>query len=294
MTIETQSKGDAFASQPNRPETSPVPAIPILPAYTGASSAQPLLRRHLPWLLAPLVLMALLALWELLVWLGDYPTFVLPAPRIVAAKFAAVLADGSLLRHTAVTLREVLLGLLFGVGAGLLLGYALGKNRTIERLVSPYLVTSQSVPIVAIAPLLVIWFGNGLLSKVLVCALITFFPTLISTIVGIRSVDADLRDVMRSLQATRWQHFRLLELPSALPVIFAGLKLSVILAVVGAVVGELIGANAGLGYLINLARGVFDTPLIFVAILGLVLIAQLLYLTVALIEWRLLRWQAKE
>jgi NitT/TauT family transport system permease protein len=133
-----------------------------------------------------------------------------------------------------------------------------------------------------------------LLSKVLVCALITFFPTLISTIVGIRTVDADLRDLLRTLQASRWQTFRLLEMPSALPVVFGGLKLSVILAVVGAVVGELLGANAGLGYLINLARGVFDTPLIFVAILGLVVIAQALYLAVVLVERRMLRWQAKK
>jgi NitT/TauT family transport system permease protein len=140
----------------------------------------------------------------------------------------------------------------------------------------------------------VIWFGNGLLSKVLVCALITFFPTLISTIVGIRSVDTDLRDLLRTLQASRWQTFRMLELPSALPVVFGGLKLSVILAVVGAVVGELLGANAGLGHLINLARGVFDTPLIFVAILGLVVIAQVLYRTVEWVERRVLRWQEKK
>ncbi len=143
----------------------------------------------------------------------------------------------------------------------------------------------------AVAPLLVIWFGSGLISKVLVCALITFFPTLVSTMVGIRSVDADLRDLMRSLRAGRWQMFRLLELPSALPIIFGGLKLSVILAVVGAVVGEFVGADVGLGFLINLARGVLDTPLMFVAVLSLIVIAQALYLTVAIAEHVCLRWQ---
>ena len=135
-----------------------------------------------------------------------------------------------------------------------------------DRLLAPYIVASQSIPIVALAPLLVIWFGSGLTSKVLVCALIAFFPTLISTIVGIRNVDPDLHDLMRSLRASRRQIFRLLELPAALPVIFGGLKLSVILAVVGAVVGEFVGADVGLGFLINLARGVLDTPLMFVAI----------------------------
>lgn len=248
-------------------------------------------RRHRDLLLAPLFIGAALLLWDLLVRWQEYPVFVLPAPAVVARKFAAVLADGTLLVHAQATLLEVLLGLLLGVSLALALGYLLGKNVTVERLVAPYLVASQSVPIVALAPLLVIWFGSGLLSKVLVVALITFFPTLISTIVGLRTVDDDLRDLMRSLKAGRRQTFLLLELPSALPVLLGGLKLSAILAVVGAVVGELMGASAGLGYLINLARGVLDTPLLFAAILSLVIIAQMLYGAVLLLERRTLRWQ---
>ena len=155
----------------------------------------------------------------------------------------------------------------------------------------PTLSPVRVFPSWAIAPLLVIWLGSGLASKVLVTALITFFPTLIATIVGIRNVDADLHDLMRSLQASRRQIFRLLELPAALPVIFGGLKLSVILAVVGAVVGEFVGADVGLGFLVNLARGVLDTPLMFVAVFTLVLIAQALYLTVSALESFTLRWQ---
>jgi NitT/TauT family transport system permease protein len=205
-----------------------------------------------------------------------------------------VLADGALSRHAGVTLTEIGLGLGLGLSSALVLGYLLGKSRTIERLLAPYIVASQSIPIVAIAPLLVIWLGSGLLSKVLVCALITFFPTLISTIVGIRSVDNDLRDLMRSLRASQWQIFTLLELPSALPVLFGGFKLSVILAVVGAVVGEFAGADVGLGFLINLARGVLDTPLMFVAVFCLVVIAQTLYLIVALLERSALRWRNEE
>lgn len=182
---------------------------------------------------------------------GDYPPFILPTPFAVAQKAFAVLADGSLLHHAAVTLL-IALGLTLGVGTALVLGYVLGKNRAVEQFVAPYLVASQSVPVVAIAPLLVIWFGSGLLSKVLVCALITFFPTLISTIVGLRTVDRE-RHLMRSLKANRWQTFRKLELPSALPIVFGGLKLSVILAVVGAVVTvQFMGASAGLGFLISL------------------------------------------
>jgi len=249
------------------------------------------IQRYRQIVLGLVVISVALVAWELLVRWQEYPAFILPGPMLVARKFVQVAADGSLLRHMGITLREVLIGLVLGVSAGLALGYALGKNRTIEALVAPYLVASQSVPIVAIAPLLIIWFGNGLFSKVLICALITFFPTLINTVVGIRNVDEDLRDLMRTLRAGWWQTFRLLELPAAMPVIFGGLKLSVILAVVGAVVGEFAGADAGLGYLINLARGVLDTPLMFVAVFALVLIAQALYLTVAWIESVTLRWQ---
>ncbi|MEM7530828.1 MAG: ABC transporter permease [Chloroflexota bacterium] len=244
-----------------------------------------------PALLVPIVIAVGIVAWDWLVQWQDYPPFILPSPERVGKKFLTTLADGTLLRHAQVTLYEVGLGLLWGLLLAFGMGYALGKNRTLERLLSPYIIASQSVPVVAIAPLLIIWFGSGLTSKVLICGLITFFPTLMSTIVGIRNVDADLGDLMRSLRATRWQMFWLLELPSALPVIFGGLKLSVILSVVGAVVGEFVGADVGLGFLINLARGVLDTPLMFVAVLSLIAIAQLLYLGVSLLERYYLRWQ---
>lgn len=246
---------------------------------------------YLPIILAPFVLVLGLLAWEGLVRWQGYPAFILPSPLVVWQKFLTLLMDGTLTRHATVTLIEIAIGLTVGVVTACLLGYLLGKNRFVEQLVAPYIVASQSVPVVAIAPLLVIWFGSGITSKILVCALITFFPMLINTIVGIRNVDQDLYDLMRSLRANRWQLFKLLELPAALPVLLSGLKLSVILAVVGAVVGEFVGADVGLGFLINLARGVLDTPMMFVAIFCLVVIAQFLYLTVALVERRYLHWQ---
>jgi NitT/TauT family transport system permease protein len=257
----------------------------------GAGRVRRWLGENLQVLLVPVVIAAGLLAWDLLVRWQEYPAFILPRPGVVWQKFLTVAADGTLWRHTRVTLLEIGLGLALGLSTALALGYVLGKHPLVERLVAPYVVASQSIPIVAIAPLLVIWLGSGLTSKVLVTALITFFPTLISTIVGIRNVDADLHDLMRSLRATRGQIFRLLELPAALPVIFGGLKLSVILAVVGAVVGEFVGADVGLGFLINLARGVLDTPLMFVAVFALIIIAQILYLTVTAIESVSLRWQ---
>lgn len=249
------------------------------------------LARQRSRLVAPVVLAAVIGLWALLVTWQGYPPFILPSPMLVWQKFLTMLAGGALWLHIGVTLVEIALGLLIGLSTAFALGYLLGKHHALERIASPYIVASQSIPIVAIAPLIVIWMGSGLASKIAVTALITFFPALIATIVGIRSVDPDLHDLMCSLRATRAQLFWKLELPAALPMIFGGLKLSATLAVVGAVVGEFMGANAGLGYLVNLGRGLLDTPMMFVAILLLVVIAQALHFAVVALEGRLLRWQ---
>lgn len=236
------------------------------------------------------VVLALLT-WELVVHLWDFPAFILPPPSLVWNRLTQVLLDGSLLRHALVTLSEVISGLVLGVSVATSLGYALAKWPAVERLLSPYVVASQSVPIVAIAPLLVIWFGPGMISKVLICALIVFFPVLVNTVVGLHSVPEDLRDLMRSLKATRWQTFRLLEAPAALPVFLGGLRIGATLAVIGAVVGEFVGADRGLGFLINRARGQYDTALVFVALLALVLMALALYGLVILLERRWLSWR---
>lgn len=261
------------------------------PQASWAGRAGTAIAHRRGFLIGILVLAASVAVWDALVRWQDLPAFILPAPAVVAQKFATALADGTLVRHTQVTLIEVAVGLAVGLSAAFGLGYVLGKNQSLEHIAAPYIVASQSVPIVAIAPLLIIWLGSGLWSKIIVTALISFFPMLVSTIVGIRSVDPDLHDLMRSLRASRSQLFWKLELPAALPVLFGGLKLSVTLAVVGAVVGEFVGADAGLGFLINLGRGILDTPLMFVAVIALVLIAQALYFGVALLEKRYLRWQ---
>jgi NitT/TauT family transport system permease protein len=241
--------------------------------------------------LAVLSLIAFLALWQAVIWLGDYPPFFLPPPLAVAERLWELVADGSLWLHTGVTLREVLAGLGLGALVATLLGYGLAHSPLAERLLTPFIVASQSIPVVAIAPLLVIWFGTGLLSKTLVCALTVFFPILINTVVGVRSVEGDLRDLMRSLEATRWQTIRLLELPAALPVFLGGLKVGATLAVIGAIVGEFIASNYGLGFLLNQGQRVYDTAQVFVGIGALMVLAQALYGVVALVERRLLRWR---
>jgi NitT/TauT family transport system permease protein len=232
-----------------------------------------------------------IVVWELGVRLLDTPVFILPPPSLILERLWESLVSGTLIEHSLYTLFEVLVGLTIGVIVATVLGYFLAKSVVVERVLSPYIVASQSIPIVAIAPLLVIWFGPGMLSKILICALIVFFPVLINTIVGIRSVPDDLRDLMRSLKASRWQTIRMMEFPSALPVFLGGLRIGATLAVIGAVVGEFVGADRGLGFLINVARGQYDTAMVFVAVLALVLMAMALYGSVSLMERRLLAWR---
>lgn len=247
-----------------------------------------------PPFLVPLTLLLGLLVWEALTRWGRLPPFLLPPPGSVWAKFRLLLLDGTLVFHTWTTLSEVLLGLALGLSVATVLGYLVAKSRTAERLLAPYIVASQSVPIVAIAPLLVIWFGPGRLSKVLICALIVFFPILVNTVIGVRSVPEDLRDLMRSLRATRWQMFTKLEAPAAMPVLMGGLKVGATLSVIGAVVGEFVGTDRGLGFLVNIGRGLYDTALVFVAVLVLIALAMGLYGLVSWLERRLLGWRNRE
>lgn len=237
-----------------------------------------------------LSLAAFLVAWKLLTVVTGTPAYILPAPEVVADRALRAIGSGILWEHTAVTLSEILLG--FAVGATLAIGtgIALGKSVVVERVLSPYIVAAQSVPILALAPLLDIWFGGGLLARVLICALIVFFPIAIATMVGVRSADPLLNEMLRSLGATPGQLTGRLEIPSALPVIFGGLRVGVTLAVIGAVVAEWAGASSGLGVLINIAnQGLFDTPLMFVALATLAVIGITLHGLVVVAQRRLIR-----
>jgi NitT/TauT family transport system permease protein len=232
-----------------------------------------------------------LLLWQLLVSVRLYPEFLIPSPLSVAQKFAQVWQDGTWQLHTLTTLQEMLIGLLWGVSIGVMLGYVIAKFPIVETILSPIIVAFQATPIVAYAPLLVVWFGTGLTSKYVTCAIIVFFPTLLNTIVGIRNVPQDWRDLMRSLNASWLETFIKLELPSAMPVFLTGLKTSATLALIGAVVGEFVSARSGLGFWVNLARNQYDTPLVFVVVFTMTSLALGLYGTVMVLERVLLRWQ---
>jgi NitT/TauT family transport system permease protein len=232
-----------------------------------------------------LSVLGFLAVWQLIVVFGGYPEYILPAPGVVLGRGVEAVQNGTLQPHLAATLEESVLGFAVGATVAILVGIMLAKSLTAERVLSPYLVAAQAVPILALAPLIDIWFGGGLTARVVVCALIVFFPIAIATMVGIRGTDPLLVEMARANGARGSQVTRLLELPSALPVLFGGLRVGVTLAVIGAVVAEWTGASIGLGVLINIAdQGLFDTPLMFVALGTLALLGLTFYGVVLLAE----------
>jgi len=240
------------------------------------------------WLPVIAAFAAFVLVWKAVVVVGGLPPFILPPPEAVAGRFVTAWLDGTVWPHFVTTIVEVVLGFVVGAGLGLVVGYGLARSVLFERLASPYLVAAQAIPILVLAPLLVLWFGPGLASKIVICALIVFFPMAIATMVGIRSVDARLLELGRSLRATRRQVLLTLEIPAALPNIFGGMRVGVTLAVVGAVVGEWAGASNGLAVLINVARGsLFDIPLMFATLLTIALVGVALYLVVVAVERRL-------
>ncbi|MHB8891604.1 MAG: ABC transporter permease [Candidatus Limnocylindrales bacterium] len=233
-------------------------------------------------------LVVFLVVWQLVVFVTGYPSFILPGPYTVVERFLRAWSDGTMWPHTWTTLVEVLLGFALGATIALVTGIGLARSRLAERLLSPYLVAAQATPVLALAPLIALWFGTGLLSKLVICTLIVFFPVAVATMVGIRSVDPRLLEMAKSFRATGWQTISRVEVPAALPAILGGLRVGITLAVIGAIVGEWAGGETGLGVLINIARGsLYDIPLMFATLLTLALLGVSLYLVMVLVERRL-------
>lgn len=274
---------------------------PAVLAETGTDEMQPtsaprkpaLQRPQLPgWSWSLLSLVIFVVLWELGVrWSGIQP-FLLPSPTAVVARMGELIANGRLPRHTLFTFSEVIAGLFFGSLIALPLGYLITISRWAERLITPYLIASQAIPIIAIAPLLTIWIQSTYWSRVVVATIVVFFPLLVNVVVGLRGVSPDMRDLLITLKATRWQIFHKLELPATLPVLLGGFKVAATLSVIGALVGEFVQPRSqGLGYLLLTARYQFKTDEVFVVLITLATLALTLYAIVAMAEKRLLRWQ---
>lgn len=242
------------------------------------------------FILRLLLIAVVLAIWEGMVIVTQIPEYILPAPtRIFTAMYNGV-ASNVYPQHFFVTLTETLLGFLVGTVLAFMLGTIVALSRRVEYFLYPFIVMFQAMPKVALAPLIIVWFGLGLTSKVINAALVAFFPLMVNTIVGLRSAEEDRINLMRSLAASRSQIFFMLQLPNALPYIFAGLEIAMIFALIGAIVAEFVGAEKGLGMLIQSMNFNMDVAgqfsiLLILSVLGLVLNG-----AVALARRRLLFW----
>jgi ABC-type nitrate/sulfonate/bicarbonate transport system permease component len=251
------------------------------------------LKRALPAALpAALVALLVLVAWEALVRVFGVPAFLLPGPSTIAGAFWE--SRDLLLRHAGPTAGEAVLGFLVAVAAGALSGLLINRSALTERALYPWLVVSQTLPTVAIAPILVTWLGYGQLPKVLVVTLFCFFPITVATVDGLRAIDPDLVRLMRSFGATRWRIFSMVEAPGALPFLFGGVRLAVTYCVIGAVVGEWVGSSEGLGFLMIQDKAQFEIPRLFAEISLLSVMGVSLFLLVALLQrlaapWTLVR-----
>jgi NitT/TauT family transport system permease protein len=246
----------------------------------------------LSWIKPIVFLVLLLVGWDLAIRLFHIPPYQIPSPYDVLITLRQEWPN--LLTQawptTLATLGGFALSAAFGIPAAMLIA----GSKTVEDYVYPLLVFSQSIPKIAIAPLFVVWFGFGLLPKVLSAFLLGFFPVVVSSVQGFKSVDPEMFDLVRALQANRFQIFRIVSLPHALPSIFAGLKVSITLAVVGAVVGEFVGANSGIGFVLQRSIGNFELPLMFAALVVLALIGVLLFWLIDVVERLLIPWHASQ
>ena len=245
-------------------------------------------RPHL--ILIPVVFVVFVALWEWVVRRFDVPAFIAPAPSAVLASLAGGVRNRLYLEHFGVTLYETLLGFLIASVAGIALGAVIAQFRLVEQTVYPYLVALQTLPKIAIAPLIIVWFGFGMSSKVIIAAMVGFFPVLVNVIVGLKTVDQGKLDLMGSLDATRWQTFRLVKFPNALPFVFAGLDIAIVFSVLGAIVGEFVGAQRGLGTLILQFNYNLDIAGVFAVMILLAVLGVALHVLMQVIQRRVIFW----
>ncbi len=254
-----------------------------------------LIRRKPEWSISPAVLIALLLAWYAATHSLHVPEFILPAPEQVWGALFRGLAAGPFDKsgfwyHTGITVWEALLGFFLGSSVGTVLGFAIASSRLFERVAYPYIVAFQALPKVAVAPLLVIWFGFGIGGKILITSIIAFFPLLVNAIAGYQSVDPDRIDLARSCNATQWQILWKIIVPSALPFLFAGLNVATVLAVLGAIVGEFVGAQAGLGMLLMQYDQSMEIAPVFAVLVILGLVGFLMNVAVRLVERHFCFW----
>jgi NitT/TauT family transport system permease protein len=241
-----------------------------------------------------LLIAATLLVWEGLIRGLSVPAFILPAPSGIFVALYRGIASRLYIDHIGVTVGETLMGFALGSALAFTLGIAVALSRRVEYFLYPFIVMFQAMPKVALAPLIIVWFGLGITSKVVSAALVAFFPLMVNTIVGLRSADEDRINLMRSLAASRWQIFWMLRLPNAMPYIFAGLEIAMIFALIGAIVGEFVGAQSGLGMLIQSMNFTMDVAGQFSILLILSVLGLLLNSIVSGVRRRVLFWDPSQ
>ena len=257
--------------------------------HTRPPWRRPARERLLAWLL-PLGLLGLAAAgWQAYVWVNNTPIWFLPAPTDVVRELAR--SRALLWRHTWTTVQEVTLGYLLALVLGVTLAIVIAASRIVERAMYPVVIASQAVPIIALAPILLVWFGYGLTPKVIVVVLTCFFPIVVSMVDGLRAADPDALALLRSMGANRWQILRIVRAPAALPALFSGARIAAAVSVIGAIVGEWVGASSGLGYLMTRSAAQFQTPRLYAAVAIAAALGVALFALVALVERLALPWR---
>lgn len=280
--LSTAPPSTSSASQTSPPMAESSPPKPP----TRRASSRTALRSLGHFAPAIALAVALLIVWQVVTTRGAIPQYLLPAPADVLRAFWRSLGDGLLPSYALTTLTESVVGFALSACVAVPLGYGIARSGLIRRTIDPYIAASLAIPSVALAPLLVLWLGYDLKPIAVLCALIVFFPTVVTTELSVRMLDRDVLDAARTDGAGWWTLLRRVELPLALPGILAGLRTSLTLSITGAVVGEFVVGDRGLGGLLNIARGQFDSALVFATLLMLALLAVTLYLIVRLVEWR--------
>ncbi|MGV8103421.1 MAG: ABC transporter permease [Mesotoga sp.] len=241
-------------------------------------------------LMSFLVLVAIVVVWKVMVTLLKTPTHILPPPEDILFKFIELIRNSVLQKNFLATFEEIAIGFSAGAGLGIVIGYILAKVELLERALSPYILIFQTAPKISLAPLFVLWFGLGILSKVVLIALVTLFPVMINMILGVRSTEKNYYHLMRVLRARPWQVMLKLELMNSLPYLMTGLRVGLVLSITAAVIGEMMGSRAGLGFLLILGNEMYDITLLMTVILVISLLSFLLDVGMKKLQDRLLSW----
>jgi ABC-type nitrate/sulfonate/bicarbonate transport system permease component len=246
------------------------------------------MKNKLTWMPSIFFTIIVLFIWDALVKINNVPSWLLPSPSAILQSI--YINIDLLASHSVTTLVEVILGFLIALIIGLLLSSMITLSSTLEKSFYPLIIASQTIPIIVIAPMLLVWVGYGLLPKIIVVALISFFPIVVNTVDGMKSIDKDLERLFKTMGASKWDIFRKIQIPNSLPYIFSGLRVSISISVIGAVIGEWVGSSEGLGYLMIRSKPQFQTELVFASIFILSIMGILLFFGIGLLEKIAIPW----